>query len=419
MSLHGPLVVISEKPAPYLVQALAKAGAFPIVEARWVDASAAFTSIQPAAVVIAEMDSVDSRIFAALAQQISRATPFVPVIARVREEDELGYKNAIPISADVPVERLIARLAGALRVRELHATVLRRLDTLALERSSLPALATNDPLDDATVLVLGRGRSYPILSVAVGERVGVIGALSVEAAGKCLAAREIDAIVIGDGFSQRIIDAFLIVLAEDARFRDLAVGVLGDGAIPTAMPNILRSRDPYRLAERILPLTRLHAYDERLKRMIKSLECNGMVDPESGLLNENAFGQDLTRAIDEAGKRGGGLSIARFSFDDVLERRISVDAARVVGRLMRTVDFACLQEDGSILTVFTSTDLRAAHVVARRLASVLKHTMLRSDDEKPQVTPNVTLATLKSTDSVHTLMSRVTACTVAAEQVVA
>jgi GGDEF domain-containing protein len=415
MSLHGPLVVIAEKPAPYLVQALAKAGAFPIVEARWVDALAAFTSIQPAGVVIAEMDSVDSRIFVALAQQISRAQPFVPVIARVREEEELGYKTAIPISVDVPVERLIARLSGALRVRELHATVLRRLDTLAMERSSLPALATSDPLDDATVLVLGRGRSYPTLSVAVGERVGVIGALSVEAAGRCLAAREIDAVVIGDGFSQRIVDAFVIVLSEDARFRDLAVGVLGDGVSPASMPNLLRARDPYRLAERILPLTRLHAYDERLKRMIKSLECNGMIDPETGLLNESAFGQDLTRAIEEAGKRGGGLSIARFSFDDVLERRVIVDAARVVGRLMRTVDFACLQEDGSILTVFTSTDLRASHVVARRLASVLKHTMLRSDDDKPQVTPNVTLATLKSTDTVHSLLMRVTPRTVAAE----
>ena len=415
MSLHGPLVVISEKPAPYLVQALAKAGAFPIVEARWVDATAAFTSIQPAAVVIVEMDSVDSRTFAALVQQISRAQPFVPVIARVREEDDLGYKNAIPISADVPVERLIARLAGALRVRELHATVLRRLDTLALERSSLPALATTDPLEDATVLVLGRGRSYPTLSVAVGERVGVIGALSVEAAGRCLAAREIDAVVIGDGFSPRIIDAFLMVLAEDARFRDLAVGVLGDGASPAEMPNILRARDPFRLAERILPLTRLHAYDERLKRMIKSLERNGMVDPESSLLNEKAFGQDLMRAIEEANNRGGGLSIARFWFDDVIERRISVDAARVVSRLMRTVDFACLLEDGSILTVFTSTDLRAAHVVARRLASVLKNTMLRPDGEKAPVTPNVTLATLKPTDTLVTLISRVTPRTVAAE----
>jgi len=415
MSLQGPLVVISEAPADYLVQALTKAGAFPIVEVRWVDAIAALTSIQPAAVIIAEMESVDSRIAAAFEQQISRAQPFVPVIARVREDDALPYRNAISIAVDAPIERLIARLAAALRVRVLHETVLRRLDTLALERSSLPVLATGDPLEDATVLVLGRGRSYPTLSVAVGERVGVIGALSVEAAGRCLAAREIDAIVIGDGFSQRIIDAFLIVLSEDARFRDLAVGVLGEGVNPAAMPNVLRSRDPIRLVERILPLTRLHAYDERLRRMIKSLECKGMIDPETGLLYEKAFGQDLSRAIDQAGERGGSLSIARFSFGDALDRRASMDAARVVSRLMRTVDFACRLDDGSILTVFTSTDLRAAHVVARRLASVLKQMMLRPEPDKTPVVPDITLATLKSADTLYTLLARVTPRTVAAE----
>ncbi len=415
MSLQGPLVIISEKPAMGLVQAFTKAGAFPIVEARWVDALTAITSIQPAAVVIAEMDLVESPIFTAFAKQIARAQPFVPVIARVREIDDVAYKDALAVAADVPVERLIARLAAALRVRALHATVLRRMDMLALESGSLPALATSNPLEDATVLVLGRGRSYPTLSVAVGERVGVIGALSVEAAGQCLAARAIDGIVIGDGFSSRIIDAFLIVLGEDARFRDLPVGVLGDGACPAEMPNILRARDPIRLVERILPLTRLHAFDARLKRMLKSLECKGMLDPETGLLNEKAFGQDLTRAIDEANERGSGLSIARFSFDAVLDRRTGMDAARVVSRIMRKVDFACRQADGSILTVFTSTDLRAAHVVARRLASVLKHTMLRPDHAQTSIVPDVTLATLKSSDTMFSLMARVAPRTVAAE----
>ena len=256
------------------------------MEARWVDALAAITSIQPAGVVIAETDSVDTRIVAAFAQQISRAQPFVPVIVRMHEDDALPYKNALSIAADEPIERLIARLVG----RAARARTCMRQCCGAWTRSRWNAVRSrcsrpSDPLEDATVLVLGRGRSYPTLSVAVGERVGVIGALSVEAAGRCLAAREIDAIVIGDGFSPRIIDAFLIVLAEDARFRDLAVGVLGDGAIPAEMPNVLRARDPLRLVERILPLTRLHAYDERLKRMIKSLECNGMIDPETGLLN--------------------------------------------------------------------------------------------------------------------------------------
>ena len=81
---------------------------------------------------------------------------------------------------------------------------------------------------------------------------------------------------------------------------------------------------------------------------------------------------------------------------------------------MRSADFACRQDDGSIVTAFTSTDLRAAHVVARRLASVIKHTLLGPHRRNPAQT-NVTLATLKPGDTAITLMARVAARTVAAE----
>ena len=58
-----------------------------------------------------------------------------------------------------------------------------------------------DPTRDATVLLIGRGGAYPALSVALGERIGVVGALSIEAAAKHLNARDIDGIVLGEGFS--------------------------------------------------------------------------------------------------------------------------------------------------------------------------------------------------------------------------
>ena len=40
------------------------------------------------------------------------------------------------------------------------------------------ALSHIDPARDATVLLIGRGGAYPTLSVALGERTGVVGALS-------------------------------------------------------------------------------------------------------------------------------------------------------------------------------------------------------------------------------------------------
>ena len=56
--------------------------------------------------------------------------------------------------------------------------------------------------------------------------------------------------------------------------------------------------------------------------------------------------------------------------------RAHIDAARLLSRLIRNIDFACREQDGSILAAFTETDLRSAHVVARRIASVLRHTMV-------------------------------------------
>jgi hypothetical protein len=290
--------------------------------------------------------------------------------------------------------------------------VLRRVTTLAAHGEQPPELPSGDPLDEAIVLVTGRGRSYPALSVAVGERVGLIGALSVESAARMLKARDVDGIVIGDGFGPRLVAAFLTVLSDDVRYRDLPVAVLGGhpGVIEPyclTLSNLERTAEgPERLVERFLPFVRMHAFGDRLRRMLKSLDAKGMVDPDTGLLAHDAFWRDLNRAVDDAEQRGVGLSIARFSFERS-DRRISLDAARLVSRLMRQVDFACREADDSIFAVFTETDLGAAHVIARRIASVLKNTMLAPDRERSGIAADVTLATLKPTDSVDSLIARV------------
>src|SRR5215467_8368848 len=103
--------------------------------------------------------------------------------------------------------------------------------------------------------------------------------------------------------------------------------------------------------------------------------------------------------------RSGAKSIARFTFEGI-DRRASIDAARLFSRLVRDVDFACREQDGVIETAFTETVLRSAHVVARRLASMLKHTML-SPGDRGSIKPTVTLATLKPTDDLATLVARV------------
>ena len=50
----------------------------------------------------------------------------MPVIARLGSEGEAALPCALPIGLDEPADRLMARLRSALRIRTLHATVLRR-----------------------------------------------------------------------------------------------------------------------------------------------------------------------------------------------------------------------------------------------------------------------------------------------------
>jgi len=412
MSLQGPIIVVAEQPATELVEALSAAGAFPIVEAKWADAPTAFIAVKPAAVVISEPGPPRNETFARMLSlqlaTVNGAT--VPAIARVLSQQEAAIPNALQADAMLPVEHLITRLRGALRVRALHATVLRRIETFASHNGTLPPLPVGDALEDATVLIAGRGPLYPALSVAIGERVNMVGAFSVENAVKHLNARDIDGIVIGDGFSPRMVEAFLTALTQDSRFRDIPIAVIGETSLEFAesLPNIdFVDGDPERLVLRIVPLVRMHAFENRLKRMLASLEADGMFDPETGLLTREAFWRDLHKAVGEASDRSLALSMARFTFEGSMAPRATREGARLLTRLIRNIDFAMCEDDGGLLVVFTQTDLRSAHVVARRIAGSLKSVMFPAARSQEKVTVNVTLATLKADDTIHSLVHRV------------
>jgi GGDEF domain-containing protein len=411
MAMLGPMVVVAETSAPDLIDVLGKAGAFPIVETGWADTPAAIAEIQPVALVIAQPGSApDPRHKRAFLQCIeSRTGPVMPVIARIEEASEPAFPFVLPVAIEETATRLAMRLRSALRIRTLHATVMRRARAEGAPTVAVPSAHAPDLLDDATVLCVGRGSSYPVLSVAIGERVGLIGALSIETAARYLASRDIEGVVIGEGLGSRVVEALLVLLAEDVRFRDLPIGLLDNADVDDErLPNLVRAASsPGRLVERVLPLVRLKAFEARLGRVFKSLETEGTIDPETGLLGVRAFWRDLERVVQEAENGGSALSVARFSFEGATDRRSMIDAARLLSRLVRNIDFACREQDGAILVAFTETDLRSAHVVARRLANVLKHTMLSPGRDHRSIKPAITLATLKASDNLSTLVARV------------
>jgi hypothetical protein len=400
MSQQGPIIVVSTAGRPSFATALDEAKLFPVIDASWAEASAAVEQLQPAAVLVAMADHVHPR-FAALAKQIAARQPYLPLIAIDPATSLPG--NAIPFSHNNGhFDRLIARLRAALRVRTLHATVMRRLDDDPA--TQMPA-ADSDPAREATVLLIGRGTAYPSLSVSFGEQMGVVGALSIEAAAKHLNTRDIDGIVLGEGFTLRVVDAFLTVLAEDARFRNLPVVLTTNELAPTYdLPNLeIIAAEPERIAANALPLIRQHALEARLSRTLRSIDAGGLLDPRSGLLTLSAFNRDFATAVYQTLSRGGGLSVARFAFDPS-HPRAQLDGARIVSRLMRQMDFGAAQDDGSVIVAFAETDLRTAHMIARRLSSVMRQTSHGQRDTGAE--PVVTLATLLPSDSAKSLLAR-------------
>jgi hypothetical protein len=402
MSQQGPIIVVSSGDRPPFAAALDDPKLFPVIDAEWADAARAVDQLQPAAVIAAMSHNVHSG-FQALAKQIAARQPYLPLIA-VDPSTSLP-ETAIPFSQTAGnFDRLIARLRSALRIRTLHSTVMRRIDPGTAART---ALADIDIARDATVLLIGRGAAYPSLSVSLGERLGVVGALSIEAAAKHLNSRDIDGIVLGDGFSPRVVDAFLTVMTEDARFRNLPVVLTTNELAPGYdLPNLeVICGEPEHIAANALPLIRQHAFEAHLSRTLRSIDAEGLLDARTGLLTMSAFNRDFATAVYQTLARGGGLSVARFAFDPA-HPRAQLDGARILSRLMRQMDFGAAQEDGSVIVVFAETDLRTAHMIARRLSSVMRHTSYGKRDTHAE--PVVTLATMLPSDSAKSLLARLT-----------
>jgi hypothetical protein len=405
MSQQGPILVVSTARRPSFAATLDVGRLFPVVETEWADAVHAVEQVQPAAVLAATSDT-DAAGLAELAARVAARQPYLPLIAvdpRVPHPDNVipFFQTQMPqTQGGSGSDRLVARLRAALRVRSLHATVMRRL-----EPATPMALSHIDPARDATVLLIGRGGAYPTLSVALGERTGVVGALSIEAAAKHLNVRDIDGIVLGEGFSPRVIDAFLTVLTEDARFRNLPVVATAVDLAPSYdLPNLeVVSDDTTQVVATVLPLIRQHAFEAHLSRTLKAIDADGLIDARTGLLTPEAFERDFASAIYQTQQRGGGLSVARFAFDPE-HPRAQFDGARIISRLMRQMDFGAALEGGSVVVVFAETDLKTAHTIARRLSSVMRHTSHGQRDARSE--PAVTVATLLPNDSAKSLRSR-------------
>jgi hypothetical protein len=167
--------------------------------------------------------------------------------------------------------------------------------------------------------------------------------------------------------------------------------------------------EPGDIIDHMLPLVRVHSFGARLRRHIAALDSRGTIDAQTALYTVPAFARELARAIIGAKTGRTPLSIARFVFPAGQGWRFRIEAARLTGRLLRPSDFACQIEDGSIVVVLTAPP-RTAHVMARKIASALRLTMLdwqTGGRSHGPIEPVVTLAFLKVADTPESLLGRV------------
>ena len=195
-----------------------------------------------------------------------------------------------------------------------------------------------------------------------------MGALSIEAAARCLNAREIDGLVIGDGSAAGAVEAFLtragrgraLPRSADRRARRAP-------SMPRQLPNFVRApRSAGCCSRASLPLIRLHAFESALKRLLKSIECKGMLDPAHRPAQRQRFSRDLDRAIDGR-RRARRRAVARALLVRRAGRPPRQPGRRAAGQPARAQRRFRLpaRTTARSCSSFTETDLRAAHVVAR------------------------------------------------------
>jgi hypothetical protein len=108
MSQQGPLLIVASAGPPPFAAALAEAQMFPLIETDLASAAGAVEQVQPAAALV-DAPGADSGQFADLARAIARRKPYLPVIAV--EPNSALADNALPFAPHRGnFDRLPARL---------------------------------------------------------------------------------------------------------------------------------------------------------------------------------------------------------------------------------------------------------------------------------------------------------------------
>jgi len=277
MSLQGPIVVIAGQKNPDLADALAAAGAFPVIESSWSDAADAIARIEPAAVV---MDAPKSPPRPPRRGPCGpRSTPPVVPMCRWSPGSPTGHAGNPARCRSRPMRRRPDRDPARFGVAGAHPPLRRRSAGDALEGE---CGGPSGPAGQRSARGRHRDRHRPRPDLSGAHHRGRRGGRP-DRGDERRDRRQIPHRARHRRHRDRrrihplTIEAFLTVLAEDTRFRDLPIALLPglprrDRPEPPAQPGTSRRR-PAEIVARILPLVRQHAFEARLQRQLAALEA--------------------------------------------------------------------------------------------------------------------------------------------------
>jgi len=321
----------------------------------------------------------------------------MPVLARLCDDGTIPIPYALAGSVKDPLSRLIDRLHSALRFSQSSSTALR-----ARERPRSPAGMLVFRCMAVLIMRPSVRRPRPLLSGARsrGRRAGrLIGAMSVRLLARFSIPRH-------RGHRHRDDSGPGCRGAPDGAGRGCTlatvVGVLGSQQVGDDRAANLIQVDSDRTPGRApVPFgaCSVRWSSQAPAEILRPTACSiRPPDCSPPCLLERS------RARREGRESNGGcLSVARFSFEETNDGRAICDAARLFSRLVATS--ISLAEQTARFWRPSRDHLRSAHVVARRIAASSAHHAV-PDNDRNAIRPTVTLATLKPTDNLSTLVAR-------------
>ena len=292
------------------------------------------------------------------------------------------------------------RLNALARLNTMHEELVRRLNTSAKYGVDAPVVAAPaKEVGDATVLVVGATRDYPIVESTLSAHATLIGALTSETALDYLHRRQFDTVIIDYEGDPEPFRNFCESIRRNSRLYNLPIVLLADPAqvdaddaglwdgVTDVIFKPIKSRE---LEARIVSLVSELRFRDSLRAIYKEARHMATSDGLTGLYSRGFLMEHLRSMIGDIGEHGGNFSLAYLeianiaSINDkygyVVGDRIIRQVGKMMGYLVRGEDLTARYGGARFCILLPDTPHEAANNAVRRISGVVKNTEMTTPE---------------------------------------